>query len=243
MVPSPLSASRSSHSRKNLSSRNAQVAAKRIVRHSSKARGGRIKRGNADGLVGGAPHGARSRVKRAVGAEGMLTLGSRMLSFGVKLCHHDGFDISPSTVDILDCVPSIDLQQMTISLLCILSYGRILNRRRYIFYHIHLKSLDSVQTLGDHPERTPGDADFIKKSSLATWTADADAAINVVLMIPELEWLSLCIDMNIIPDRSRRLSHKPMPDLRYLSLRCREFDNSTLRVSLVFELIEIKGDL
>ncbi|KAH9051315.1 hypothetical protein EDB83DRAFT_2293892 [Lactarius deliciosus] len=122
---------------------------------------------------------------------------------------------------ILDCVPSIDLQQTTISLLRILSYGRIPNWRRYLFYHIHLKSSVNVWTLGDHLERTPGDAGFIKKFTLATWIADADAVINVVLMMPELEWLSLCIDINFTPDRLRRLFHKPMPNLRYLSLRFR----------------------
>ncbi|KAH9035832.1 hypothetical protein EDB84DRAFT_1577900 [Lactarius hengduanensis] len=122
---------------------------------------------------------------------------------------------------ILDCVPSIDLQQTTISLLRILSYSRIPNWRRYLFYHIHLKSSDNVWTLDNHLQRTPGDADFIKKFSLATWTVDADAAINVVLMIPEAEWLSLCIDINFTPDHLRRLFHKPMPNLRYLSLRFR----------------------
>ncbi|KAH9018250.1 hypothetical protein EDB85DRAFT_1897246 [Lactarius pseudohatsudake] len=122
---------------------------------------------------------------------------------------------------ILDCVPSIDLQQTTISLLRILSYGRIPNWRRYLFYHIHLKSSDNVWTLDNHLQRTPGDADFIKKFTLATWTVDADAAINVVLMIPEAEWLCLCIDINFTPDHLRRLFHKPMPNLRYLSLRFR----------------------
>ncbi|KAH8983050.1 hypothetical protein EDB86DRAFT_3085690 [Lactarius hatsudake] len=122
---------------------------------------------------------------------------------------------------ILDCVPSVDLQQTTISLLRILSYGRIPNWRRYLFYHIHLKSLVNVWMLDNHLQRTPGDADFIKKFSLATWTADADAAINVVLKIPEAEWLSLCIDTNFTIDHLRRLFHKPMPNLRYLSLRFR----------------------
>ncbi|KAH9057343.1 hypothetical protein EDB87DRAFT_1632065 [Lactarius vividus] len=122
---------------------------------------------------------------------------------------------------ILDCVPSIDLQQTTISLLRILSYGRIPNWHRYLFHHIHLKSSDNVRTLGEHLQRTPGDAELIKKFSLATWTADADAAINVVLMIPDLEWLSLCIDINFTTDHLRHLFHKPMPNLRYLSLRFR----------------------
>ncbi|KAH9013223.1 hypothetical protein EDB85DRAFT_1899847 [Lactarius pseudohatsudake] len=90
-------------------------------------------------------------------------------------------------------------------------------------------SSDSVWTLGYHLQRTPGDADFIKKFSLATWITDADAAINVVLMIPDLEWLSLCIDMDFTPDHLRRLSHKPMPNLRYLSLRCRPYESKVFR--------------
>ncbi|KAH8984102.1 hypothetical protein EDB92DRAFT_2117216 [Lactarius akahatsu] len=71
--------------------------------------------------------------------------------------------------------------------------------------HYHLKSSDNVRTSGDHLQRTPGVAE---KFYLATWTADADASINVVLMVPEAEWLSLCIDINFTPDRLRRLFHK-----------------------------------
>lgn len=122
---------------------------------------------------------------------------------------------------ILDCVPSIDLQQTTISLLRISSHGLIPNWRRYLFYHIHLKSENKVRALSEHLQETPGDADFIKKFSLATWSADANAAINVILMIPELEWLSLCIGMNFAPEHLRRLFHKPMTNLRYLSLQFR----------------------
>ncbi len=122
---------------------------------------------------------------------------------------------------ILDWVPSIDLQQTTSSLLRIFPYGLIPNWRRYLFCHIHLKRAHNVGTLCKHLQRTPGDADFIKKFSLATWTVDADAAINVVLMIPKLEWLSLCIGINFEPEQLRYLFHKPMPNLRYLSLRFR----------------------
>ena len=122
---------------------------------------------------------------------------------------------------ILDCVPSIDLQQTTSSLLRIFPYGFIPNWRHYLFYHIHLKSANNVRMLGKHLQRAAGDADFIKKLSLATWTVDADAAINVVLMIPKLEWLSLYIGINFAPDRLRYLFHKPMLNLRYLSLRFR----------------------
>ncbi|KAH9023149.1 hypothetical protein EDB85DRAFT_332084 [Lactarius pseudohatsudake] len=48
-------------------------------------------------------------------------------------------------------------------------------------------------------------------------------------MIPDLEWLSLCIDMDFTPDHLRRLSHKPMPNLRYLSLRCRPYESKVFR--------------
>ncbi|KAH9051321.1 hypothetical protein EDB83DRAFT_2626593, partial [Lactarius deliciosus] len=129
---------------------------------------------------------------------------------------------------ILDCVPSLDLQQTTISLLRIISYGRIPNWRRYLFYHIHLKSSDGVRMLGYHLERTPGDADFIKKFSLATWTADADASINVILMIPELECLSLCAHTTFTIDHLTRLFHKPMLNLRYLSLRFRPYKHTCI---------------
>ena len=122
---------------------------------------------------------------------------------------------------ILDYVPSIDLQQTTISLLHIFSYGLIPNWRRYLFNHVHLKSASSILALGKHLQNVSGDAGFIKKFSLATWTVDADATVNVVLMIPELEWLSLCIGMDFTPEHLRLLFRKPMLNLRYLSLRFR----------------------
>ncbi|KAH8983044.1 hypothetical protein EDB86DRAFT_3085686 [Lactarius hatsudake] len=103
------------------------------------------------------------------------------------------------------------------------SHPSIYNKRQSLF-----SSSNSVRALGYNLERTPGDADFIKKFSLATWITDADAAVNVVLMIPELECLSLCIDMKFTPDHLRRLSHKPMPNLRYLSLRCRPFESKVI---------------
>ncbi|KAH9178551.1 hypothetical protein EDB89DRAFT_955077 [Lactarius sanguifluus] len=77
--------------------------------------------------------------------------------------------------------------------------------------------------LGKHLQRNPGDADFIKKFSLATWTVDADAAINVILMILKLEWLSLCIGINFEPEQLKHLFHEPIPNLRYLSLRFRPY--------------------
>jgi hypothetical protein len=70
-----------------------------------------------------------------------------------------------------------------------------------------------------HLHRTRSDADYIEKVSLAT-CSDA-SAIDLVLMIPKLEWLSLYISMDLEPKHLRRLFRKPMPNLRYLSLRFR----------------------
>lgn len=58
---------------------------------------------------------------------------------------------------------------------------------------------------------------------MAAWTVDADAAIKVVLMIPNLEWLSLCIGIDFAPEHLRHLFYKPIPNLRYLSLRFRPY--------------------
>ncbi|KAH9044310.1 hypothetical protein EDB85DRAFT_2137839 [Lactarius pseudohatsudake] len=79
--------------------------------------------------------------------------------------------------------------------------------------------------LGKHLQRNPGDADFIKKFFLATWTVDAEAAINVILMVPKLEWLSLCIGINFEPEQLEHLFHEPIPNLRYLSLRFRPYNS------------------
>ncbi|KAH8987408.1 hypothetical protein EDB86DRAFT_3082319 [Lactarius hatsudake] len=62
-----------------------------------------------------------------------------------------------------------------------------------------------------------------RNSLLATWNVDADAAINVILMILKLEWLRLCIGINFEPEQLKHLFHEPIPNLRYLSLRFRPY--------------------
>jgi len=77
--------------------------------------------------------------------------------------------------------------------------------------------------LDQHLQRTPSDRDLIKKFSLGPGITDAKATINVVLMIPKLEWLSLYLGMHLEP---YDLFRKPMPNLRYLSLRFNSNDSN-----------------
>jgi hypothetical protein len=125
---------------------------------------------------------------------------------------------------ILDLIPSIHLQQTTISLLRILSYDSIPSWRKYLFYHVHLKSSKSVLQLYEHLRRVPGDAAFVRKFSLAVWSVDANASIHAVktiLMLPELKWLSLFLGRDFSPKHLARLFLKPMLKLEYLSLQLR----------------------
>lgn len=122
---------------------------------------------------------------------------------------------------ILDFVPSIDLQQTTISLLCVLSYSSVPNWRHYLFYHVHLRTPEGVSKLVRHLKRTPGDAAYVQKFSLASWTVDAKVATDAILMLPKLKWLSLCLGVSFTPGHLGKLFRKPMPKLRYLSFRLR----------------------
>src|SRR5580692_4714335 len=106
---------------------------------------------------------------------------------------------------ILDFVPSIDLQQTTISLLHILSYAFVPNWRRSLFYHVHLKSPKSVIKLFEHLQRIPSDATLVQKFSLATWIVDAEVAVNLILTLPNLKWLSLCMGASFFPEDMEKL--------------------------------------
>ncbi|KAI0003837.1 hypothetical protein BJV74DRAFT_489150 [Russula compacta] len=122
---------------------------------------------------------------------------------------------------ILDFIPSIDLQQTTISLLRILSYAFVGNWRHFLFYHVHLKSPESVVKLFEHLRRVPSDATLVQKFSLATWTADAEVAVNLILALPNLKWLSLCMGASFFPEDMEKLFRATMPNLRYLFFRHR----------------------
>jgi hypothetical protein len=122
---------------------------------------------------------------------------------------------------ILDFVPSIDLQRTTISLLCVLSYSSVPNWRHYLLCHVHLRTPEGISKFVQHLKRVPGDATFVRKISLASWTVDAKLATDAILMLPELKWLSLCLGVSFTPQHLGKLFRKPMPKLQYLSLRLR----------------------
>jgi len=122
---------------------------------------------------------------------------------------------------ILDVVPSTDLQRTTLSLLCVLSYSSVPNWRHYLFYHVQLRTPEGVSKLIESFKRDSGNAAFVQKLTLASWTVDAKVATEAILMLPKLKWLSLCLGVSFTPAYLQKLLQKPMSDLRYLSLRLR----------------------
>jgi hypothetical protein len=122
---------------------------------------------------------------------------------------------------ILDFIPSVDLQQTTISLIHIHSHKSISSWRSYLFHHVHLKRAKSVPQLYEHLKRAPGDAIFIRKFSLAVWSDDVNLsvhAVQVIAMLPRLEWLSLYVGKHFPAEQLKQLFQKPIPTLRYLAL-------------------------
>ena len=122
---------------------------------------------------------------------------------------------------ILDVVPSTDLQRTTLSLLCVLSYSSVPNWRHYLFCHVQLRTPEGVSKLIENFKRDPGNAAFVQKLTLASWTVDAKVATEAILMLPKLKWLSLYLGVSFTPEYLKKLLQKPMSDLRYLSLRLR----------------------
>jgi hypothetical protein len=122
---------------------------------------------------------------------------------------------------ILDVVPIADLQRTTLSLLCVLSYSSVPNWRHYLFYHVQLRTPEGVSKLIQNFKRDPGNAAFVQKLTLASWTVDGKVATEAILMLTKLKWLSLCLGVSFTPEHLEKLFRKPMSDLRYLSLRLR----------------------
>ena len=122
---------------------------------------------------------------------------------------------------ILAFVPSIDLQQTTIPLLHILSYPFVPDWCRSPFYNVHFKSHESVIKLFEHLQRIPSDATLVQKFSLATWTLDANVAVDLILMLPNLKWLDLYNCASFYPWEMERVLEEPIPNLRYFSFRHR----------------------
>ena len=122
---------------------------------------------------------------------------------------------------ILDFIPSIDLQQTTISLLPCLSYAFVPICRHFLFYHVHLKSPESVDKLFEHLQQIPSDATLVQKFSLATWTVDSRIAVDLILMLSNLKWLSLCVGESFSLEDMEKLFREPMPNLRCLSFQYR----------------------
>ncbi|KAI0319037.1 hypothetical protein OF83DRAFT_1170555 [Amylostereum chailletii] len=122
---------------------------------------------------------------------------------------------------ILEQVPQVDLQHTTAALIRALPRSPV--PRYFLFLHIRLKTAEKVVQFGRYLRTYKEDAKLVNKFSLEAWTVDANVAVNLILQLPNLEWLSLFVGPNFAPEHLEELFEKPMIGLKFLSLRFRPY--------------------
>ncbi|KAJ7687406.1 hypothetical protein B0H17DRAFT_1013105 [Mycena rosella] len=65
---------------------------------------------------------------------------------------------------------------------------------------------------------------YVQELSLHNqWTVDAEVMVNLLRKLPKLRSLSLCIGTNFAPEHLKAIFERPLPELKYLSLRFRPY--------------------
>lgn len=120
---------------------------------------------------------------------------------------------------ILDLFPPTDLQRTTLSLLKALPKSPI--PEHYLFSRIHLKRAEQVVQLNLRLRKARANAEWVKDFSLETWTVDADVAVNLIHLLPQIKELTLFVGPNFSPEHLEEIFESPMPTLQFISLRFR----------------------
>ncbi|KAJ7665365.1 hypothetical protein DFH06DRAFT_1187130 [Mycena polygramma] len=125
---------------------------------------------------------------------------------------------------IIEQFPANEAQQALLSLTRTLPYAPI--PIDLLFHSITIaRSEQAIQLtrrlLKPDRERV---ALYVQELSLHNeWTVDAEVMVNLLRKLPRLRSLSLCIGTNFAPEHLKAIFQKPMPDLKYLSLRFRPY--------------------
>lgn len=86
---------------------------------------------------------------------------------------------------------------------------------------IRLKNAASVFQLYRRLRGCTREARWVRSISLETWTMDADIAVNLLSILPQLSKITLFVGPNFAPEHLEDILEKPRGDLRHLSLRFR----------------------
>ncbi|TFK41993.1 hypothetical protein BDQ12DRAFT_349859 [Crucibulum laeve] len=130
---------------------------------------------------------------------------------------------------ILNHVPQESLQQTVLSLTRALPFSPI--PLFFLFQCIRLTHAEQVvllhrtlRTKKMRDDQQNSVTSWVREFSLESWLADADVVINLLRQLPKLKSLSLWIGPNnFSPEHLEELFAKPIPGLKYLSLRFRPY--------------------
>ncbi|KAJ7508682.1 hypothetical protein B0H11DRAFT_39052 [Mycena galericulata] len=124
---------------------------------------------------------------------------------------------------IIEQISPDDLQQSVLSLTRALPYSI---PKHHLFQHITITRAEQALQLTrrllkpDAAELSP----YVQEFSLRNeWTVDAEVMLNLLRKLPKLRSLSLCVGTNFAPEHLKAIFERPMPDLKYLSLRFRPY--------------------
>lgn len=89
------------------------------------------------------------------------------------------------------------------------------------FERITLRHQEQISQLYRRLRRTPEDATLVRAVSMESWVVDADVLINLLVLLPAIQQLTLFIGPNFAPEHLEELFQKPRSSLKHLSLRFR----------------------
>lgn len=121
---------------------------------------------------------------------------------------------------ILNNVPEENLQKTVLSLTRVFPFSPI--PLYYLFRCIRITHGDQAILLQKRLRTDRDAASWIELFSVETWDVDADVAINIVRILPNLSSLSIWIGpSNFAPEHLEEMFARSMRKLGYLSLRFR----------------------
>lgn len=121
---------------------------------------------------------------------------------------------------ILSHIPADSLQQTVLSLTRALPLSPI--PLYHLFACIHLKHGDQVVQLYQLLRKALDQAAWVRVFTLETWQVDADVVVNLIRLLSQVvRSLTLFIGPNFAPEHLEEIFEKPMPKLRFISLRFR----------------------
>lgn len=93
----------------------------------------------------------------------------------------------------------------------------------HLFERIRIKHAQQIVQLHRRLRNATDERNWVKDFGIVTWTIDADALVNLMVILPRISSLLLFVGPNFAPEHLEGIFHEPREDLHFLSLRFRPY--------------------